>query len=92
MPVKNVKAPLRDMVTGSSLDRLATDILGPLPESLFRNKYIMVVLDYLSKWVEVFPVPAQTAIMCATILLNEVISHYGCPYDIHSDQGRNYTS
>jgi len=91
-PSKNIRAPLGDMVTGSPWDRIATDVLGPLPESQAGNKYILVVSDYFSKWVEIFAVPDQTAITCATILLNEVISRYGCPYDIHSDQGRNYTS
>ena len=91
-PSKNVRAPLGSMPTGSPWDRIATDILGPLPESSSGNKYIMVVSDYFSKWVEVFPIPDQTAATCARILLNEVISRYGCPYDIHSDQGRNYTS
>jgi transposase InsO family protein len=91
-PVKHVRAPLGEMTTGAPWDRLSTDILGPFPESFKGNKYIMVVTDHFSKWVEIFAIPNQTAITCADILLNEVIDRYGCPYDIHSDQGRNYVS
>ena len=91
-PTKHVKAPLGKMPTGAPWDRLSTDILGPLPESNQGNKYIMVVTDHFTKWVEIFALPNQQAETCASVLLNEVISRYGCPYDIHSDQGRNYTS
>ena len=91
-PAKNQKAPLGSMTTGAPWDRLSTDILGPLPESNRGNKYIMVVTDYFTKWVEIFALPDQQAETCADILMNDVIARYGCPYDLHSDQGRNYMS
>ena len=80
------------MATGAPLDHLATDILGPFPESIRGNKYVLAVTDYFTKWVEIFPIPDQTAPTCAEIILNEVIARFGCPYNIHSDQGRNYES
>ena len=86
------KAPLGAMPSGATLDRLSTDIVGPFPESHQGNRYILVVSDHFTKWVEVFAVPDQTAITCAEKILNEVIARYGCPYDLHSDQGRNYVS
>jgi hypothetical protein len=89
-PVKKPKAPLGNMTTGAPWDRLSVDIMGPLPESSRGNKYIMVVTDYFTKWVEIFAIPDQQAETCADILLNEVFARYGCPYDLHSDQGRNF--
>jgi hypothetical protein len=90
-PTKKPKAPLGDMTTGAPWDRLSIDIMGPLPESSQGNKYILVVTDYFTKWVEIFAIPDQQAETCANILLNEVFARYGCPYDLHSDQGRNFT-
>jgi hypothetical protein len=91
-PGKRVKAPLGKMPVGGVMDRLGTDILGPLPETPRGNKYILVVTDYFSKWVEILPVPDQTAVTCAEKILNEVIARFGTPLSLHSDQGRNYES
>ena len=91
-PVQFPKAPQGKMCSGAPLDRLCTDVLGPFPESPRGNKYILVVTDHFTRWVEIFAIPDQTAVTCASKILNEVIARYGCPLDIHSDQGRNYTS
>ena len=80
------------MPVGAPLDRLGTDLLGPLPLTPRGNRYILVVTDYFTKWVEIFPVLDQTAVTSAEKILNEVIARYGCPLDLHSDQGRNYES
>ena len=80
------------MPLGAPLDRLATDILGPFPESTQGNKYVLAVTNYFTKWVEIFAIPDQSAATCAEIILNEVVARFGCPYDIHSDQGSNYES
>ena len=68
------------------------DILGPFPEPTQGNKYILAVTDYFTKWVEILAIPDQSVATCAKIILNEVIARFGCPYDIHSDQGCNYES
>ena len=91
-PPRAYKSPLGTMPVGAPLDRLVTDLLGPLPLTPRGNLYILVVTDYLTKWVEIFPVPDQTAVTSAEKILNEVIARYGCPLDLHSDQGRNYES
>ena len=86
------RAPLGEMLMGAPLDRLATDILGPFPESTRGNKYILAITDYFTKWVDIFAVPDQTAVTCVEVILDEVIMCYGCPYNIHSKQGCNYQS
>ena len=56
------------------------------------SKYILVVTDYFTKWVEIFAVPNQTAVTCAEKILNNVVARFGTPLSLHSDQGRNYES
>ena len=43
------------------MDRFSIDVLGPLPRTARGNKYILVVMDYFSRWVEILPVPDHTA-------------------------------
>ena len=91
-PPRRYRAPLGVMPVGAPLDRLGTDFLGPLPLTPRGNRHILVVTDYFTKWVEIFAVPDQTAVTTAEVILNEVIARFGCPYEIHSDQGRNFES
>jgi len=91
-PPKHPKAPIGDMRVGAPMDRISMDILGPLPLTPRGNKYILVVFDYFTNWVEVFPVHDQTAITCANKIFDEIITRFGCPLEIHSDQGTNFQS
>ena len=67
LPSKHAKAPLGDMRVGAPMDRLCIDILGPLPETERGNRYIMVITDTFSKWVEAFPIADQQAVTCAQV-------------------------
>ena len=89
-PTSNPKAPLGKMTTGGPLDRIGTDLFGPLPVTNRNNRYILVCTDHFTKWVEIFAIPNQNAETTARVLLNEVIGRYGCPLAIHSDQGGTY--
>ncbi|CAC5404999.1 unnamed protein product [Mytilus coruscus] len=91
-PHKTPKAPLGKMGVGAPMDRLATDIIGPLPRTPRGNRYILIISDHFIKWVEIIPIPDQSAITCAEKILNEVISRFGCPLSLHSDRGSIYES
>ena len=91
-PSRAPRGPLGVMTVGAVMDRLCTDYLGAFPRTPRDNAYILVVTDSFSKWVEIFPVPDQTAITTARVILNEVIARFGCPYSLLSDRGRNYES
>ena len=79
-------------MVGAPLDRVATDVLGPLPWTPRGNRYILAVTDYFTRWTEVYAIPDQTASTCAYVLLEEFFMRYGFPLSLHSDQGKNYES
>ena len=81
-----------EMPVGGPLDRVATDILGPLPKSTKGNTHILVAIYYFTKWVEIVPIPDTTAETCADYVLNEVFAHFGTPLTIRSNQVSNYES
>lgn len=75
---------------GAPIERLAADLLGPLPISDLGNKYLLIVADYFTKWTEVFPIQNQEANTVAEKIVKEVVSRFRVPLSIHSDQGRNF--
>ncbi|GFX11930.1 retrovirus-related Pol polyprotein from transposon 412 [Trichonephila clavipes] len=77
---------------GAPFERIAFDILGPLPRTASGNKYLLVVIDYFTKWPEVYPIPDQEAPTVAEAVVQHWISRYGVPLQLHSDQGRNFVS
>ena len=91
-PTKIPRAPMGSLQVGAPGDCVSTDYLGPLPVTDRGNRYILLFTDHFSKNVEIIPVADMTAEVCADKLLNEVISRWGCPLQIHSDQGRTYES
>jgi len=48
---------MQNVETGFLMKRLATDILGELPETEAGNRYILVVAAYYTKWTESFVLP-----------------------------------
>ena len=91
-PTKVPKAPRGHLTAGAPGDCVATDYLGPLPVTDRGNRYILLLTDHFTKYVEIIPVPDMTAEVCAQKILNEFISRWGCPLSVHSDQGRTYES
>ena len=56
------KVPLTPIkVEPKPFELCAWDVMGPLPESIKGNKYILVFMDYLTKFPEAFALPDQTA-------------------------------
>lgn len=91
-PYKKPKAPLGSLGVGAALATLSTDMIGPFPLTPRNNRYVLIVTDSFTKWVEIFAVPDSTAATTANVILNEVICRYGAPLSIHSDLGSNYES
>ena len=69
------RAPLISVHTGYPMQRVATDILGPLPETQSGNSYVLVVADYFTQWVEAFAIPNQEATTVARKLVNAIFPH-----------------
>nr|GEZ52417.1 reverse transcriptase domain-containing protein [Tanacetum cinerariifolium] len=61
------------------------DFMGPFPSSR-RNRYILVAVDYLSKWVEAKALPTNDARVVVKFL-KSLFARFGTPRAIISDRG-----
>ena len=89
-PKQKPRAKLTQFKPGEPMQIVAMDILGPLPESHSGNRYILVIGEYFTKWVEAFPIPDQETTTIARCLVDQFICRFSIPHQLHSDQGRNF--
>lgn len=66
---------------------MGIDHVGPFKLTTRGNRYILVAVDYFSKWVIAKPVPDTSAIFIRDFIHQEVICHHGYPDRIISDRG-----
>ena len=89
---KRHRASLKKTITGEPFARIGIDISGPYNPTDNGNRYILVISDYFTKWVEAYPMTNMEASTVAEILVTKFIARVGVPMIIHSDQGRNFES
>ncbi|KAJ8337414.1 hypothetical protein SKAU_G00386340 [Synaphobranchus kaupii] len=91
-PSQHSRAPLQQHLVGAPMERVGVEVLGPFPVTDSGNRYILVAMDYFTKWPEAFAIPDQSAATTAERLVEEMFTRFGAPAELHSDQGRNFKS
>ena len=86
------RAKLVQDIPGMPMERMAVDLMGPLPKTEGGNLYIAVVVDYFTKWAEAFALPNKQSQTVAEVLVTGVICRLGTPHRLHSDQGGEFES
>ena len=87
-PRRKPKGPLKLYNVGAPMERIAVDIMSPLPVTKQENKYLLVAIDYFTKWPEAYALPDQEARTVATVLVREFACRFGTTLELHSEQGR----
>jgi transposase InsO family protein len=72
-------------------ETVSTDLVGPLPRSSRGNCYVVVMQDRFTKWVQCRAVRKATARAVTQALYEEVITRFGCPVTVISDNGTQYS-
>ena len=63
--------------------------MGPFPSS-FGNLYILLAVDYVSKWVEAIACPKNDANIVVGFIQRNILSRFGAPRTIISDKGSHF--
>ena len=86
-----IHTPLTPITVIGPFDRIDIDVIK-FPKSNKGNKYAVVVMDYLTKWPEVFPTRDQTSITITRLLVEHIVSRHGVPGELLSDRGAAFLS
>ena len=70
--------------------QIGIDFVGPLPMTRKKNQYIIVAVDYFTKWPEARATKSNTAEEVIKFLYEDIICRHGCPQKIISDRGSHF--
>jgi hypothetical protein len=79
----NVRAPVK---------RIAIDVARSFPWRDQGNWYLLITLDYITKWLEAYAIPNQEASTMADVLVTNFFCHFGILLELHRGQGYNFKS
>ena len=65
--------------------------MGPFPSS-FGDMYILLAVDYVSKWVEAEACPKNDAITVVGLIQRNILRRFGAPKTIISDEGSHFSN
>ncbi|XP_072092774.1 uncharacterized protein [Arachis hypogaea] len=91
-PIINLPAEeLHHSVVSWPFNRWGIDILGPFPTASGQVKYLVVAIDYFSKWIEAQPLAKITSSQMVNFIWKYIICRFGIPQHIITDNGRQFT-
>src|SRR6266542_184940 len=73
-------------------ERWGVDIIGPLPITREGNRYIVVAMDYFSRWPEARSLKTANVDTVATFLYEEIICRFGASRILQSDRGTHFVN
>ena len=89
---RKARAPLMKYQAGFFNEKLHLDILGPFHKSESGSKYVLLMVDNFTKYIEACALPDQTAELIARKFVNDWVAKFGVPVLLMSDQGSNFCS
>ncbi|GJT00017.1 reverse transcriptase domain-containing protein [Tanacetum coccineum] len=66
------------------------DIVGPLSEGPGKVKFLIVAMDYFTKWIEAKPVATITGNEIKKFVWDNIVCRFGLPGEIISDNGKQF--
>ncbi|GJW09199.1 reverse transcriptase domain-containing protein [Tanacetum coccineum] len=85
---KHDEMPLNNIQVCEILDIWGIDFMGPFPKS-YKFEYILVAVDYVSKWAEAQALPTNDARVVVTFL-KRLFCRFGMPKALISDRGTHF--
>ncbi|KAL4360506.1 hypothetical protein GQ457_04G021650 [Hibiscus cannabinus] len=81
--------PLHNILEVELFDVWGIDFMGPFPSS-HGDLYILLAVDYVSKWVEAIATPKNDAKTVMRFLKKNIFTRFGVPRELISDEGSHF--
>jgi hypothetical protein len=72
------------------LQRWGLDLLGPLPPAQGNLKYVIVAVEYFSKWIEAKPLATITLATVQKFFWQNIVCRFGVPKAVIVDNGTQF--
>ncbi|XP_075926286.1 uncharacterized protein LOC142929264 [Petromyzon marinus] len=90
-PAKGACPPLQSITVSRVNELVALDILGPFPATPRGNKYLLVGVEYFTRWPMAWPLANQSAAAVAEAFVQGYVLDKGAPERLLTDQGKNFS-
>ncbi|XP_075491166.1 uncharacterized protein LOC142529496 [Primulina tabacum] len=83
-------ASMQPISASCPFDQWGLDIVGPFPIARAQKKFLLVAVDYFSKWVEAEPLAKINEEEVMKFLWKNIVCRFGIPRRLISDNGRQF--
>ena len=91
-PMSSDKMPLQPQVMTEPFQKWALDFVGAISPMSCKKKYILVCMDYVTKWVEAKALFRAIEKSVVEFIYEELFTQFGVLREIVIDQGAQFTS
>ncbi|GKF08765.1 reverse transcriptase domain-containing protein, partial [Tanacetum coccineum] len=83
--------PLTPITTPWPFYKWGIDIAGPFPEGPGKVKFLIVAMDYFTKWIEAKAVATISGTQVKKFVWDNIVCHFRLPEEIVSDNGKQFS-
>ncbi|GJV05465.1 reverse transcriptase domain-containing protein [Tanacetum coccineum] len=88
---KGTSNPLTPITAPWPFYKWGIDIAGPFPEGPGKVKFLIVAMDYFTKWIEAKAVATISGTQVKKFVWNDIVCRFGLPGEIISDNGKQFS-
>ena len=82
-----VHGPRQPIIADGPFERWGIDAMGPLPRTANGKVYLLVAIDYMTKWVEAQSVAKVNERTVSKFVYSHICCRFGAPKEVISDNG-----
>eukprot|EP00253_Pinus_taeda_P035592 PITA_35592 len=85
--------PLKPIEVSAPFQQWGLDFLGEIhPASSGQHRWILTATNYFTKWIKAIPIRQATDVVIISILEKNILSHFGCPNKLITDNATAFKS